>query len=260
MSELIASTDEDIELHALLRLLDAEQSRADVLMNVVIPIGVAMAYESDWNRLMDRIVTDAKRLCRADAGSVFIVDATGSLKPAMLSIDSLKMARDAATPNSADQLLDLCYGASIADAAARAGESVNLSNVYASSPEIVGNIEPFDLRHRYRTESCLAVPLRGQDGHVVGVVCLMNARRPFDSQVCPFEMGMQQVIEALSLLAAAAVESYVRQQELKNRVRELKIQIDESQKGRQVSAIVETEYFKSLQGRARALREAIKRD
>ncbi|MDB5327385.1 MAG: hypothetical protein JWM57_2954 [Phycisphaerales bacterium] len=261
MSEHSVSSTDDFELHALLRLLDAEQSRADVLMNVVIPIGVAMAYESDWNRLMDRIVTDAKRLCRADGGSVFIVDkATQSLKPVILKIDSLKIALDAFSSHPAHQMLDLCCGASIAELAAKTGESVNLPDVYADTSGICDPVEEFDRRHHYCTETCLAVPLRGQNGHIVGVVCLMNASRPGDSRVCPFEMGIQQVIEALCLLAAAALESYVRQQELKNHVRELKIQIDESQKGRQVSAIVETDYFRSLQGRARQLREAIARD
>lgn len=256
-----SESDDDYELHALLRLLDAEQTRADVLMNVVIPIGVAMAYESDWNRLMDRIVDDAKRLTRADGGSVFIVDkATGVLKPVILKIDSLKIALAAHTPHPANEILDLCCGGSIAEQAAKTGQSVNLPDVYADDSGICDPVAAFDQRHSYHTQTCLAVPLRGQEGHIIGVVCLMNAHRPFDSQVCPFEPGTQQVIESLCLLAAAALESYVKQQELRNHVRELKIQIDEAQKSKQVSEIVDTDYFRSLKGRAAALRKSIVRE
>ncbi len=259
MSEFAPNNTDDYELHALLRLVDAEQARADVLMNVVIPIGVAMAYETDWNRLMDRIVTDAKRLCHADGGSVFILEKESqTLKPVILKIDSLKIALNAGSI-PAGQTMGSVLGSSLAELAARNGESVNVPDIHAEPAPIREPVEAFDRDHKYHTESCLAVPLRGQSGHVVGVVCLMNAKRPFDNQTCAFEMGIQQVVESLCLLAAAALESYVRQQELRNYARDLKIQIDESQKGRQVSAIVQTEYFRSLQGRARELREAITR-
>jgi len=88
------------------------------------------------------------------------------------------------------------------------------------------------------------------------VLRLFNARRPGDHEISPFEPGVQQIIESLCLLAAAAVESYVRQQRLRDHVRELAIRIDETRKGQQVSAITQSDYFKALQQRARELRAA----
>jgi GAF domain-containing protein len=82
---------------------------------------------------------------------------------------------------------------------------------------------------------------------------LGNARGT-DGEICPFEPGIQQVVQSLCKLAAVALESYLRQQKLKNQVRELAIQIDESKKTRQVREIVETSYFKTLKSRARELR------
>jgi hypothetical protein len=78
------------ELQSLLRLVDAEQTRADVLMNVVIPIGVALAYESEWDRLLKRMVTDAMKLCDADGGALYLPDGSGwGWQPVIVRVDSL---------------------------------------------------------------------------------------------------------------------------------------------------------------------------
>jgi GAF domain-containing protein len=150
-------------------------------------------------------------------------------------------------------------GSTVAEAAQR-GASVNVPDLYEAGGEFAAEAQRFDGQRGYRTVSCLAVPLRGQADQIIGVLRLSNARRPEDRQVCPFEPGMQQVIEALCLLAAAALDSYVRQQRLKDQVRELSIQIDDTRKTRQVSQIVESDYFRALQGRARELRGAISQE
>ena len=105
----------------------------------------------------------------------------------------------------------------------------------------------------YRVQSCLALPLRNGSGDVIGVVELANARRS-DGEISPFEPGIQQVVESLCLIASAALESYLRQQKLKDQMRQLTIQVDEAKKAQQVSAIIQTDYFKSLRERAKDLR------
>ncbi|MDZ4718991.1 MAG: cyclic nucleotide-binding domain-containing protein [Roseiflexaceae bacterium] len=52
-----------------------------------------------------------------------------------------------------------------------------------------------------------------------------------------------------------AGEVYAREQKLKQQVSELRIEIDRSRQAKQVAEITETDYFKSLQQRAKALRE-----
>jgi len=255
------------ELRTLLSLVDAEQSRADVLMNVVIPIGAALAYETEWGRLLERIVCDAMKLCTADGGVLYLRDPSSSaearshessraLTPVIVRCDSLGIAVGGA---SRGPVAELCRparrGSTVADAAMRSA-SVNLPEAHDEDTGtwLCGEAEQFFEVTDYRTRSSLAVPLRGQGGEVIGVLRLFNARRPDDYEISPFEPGMQQVVESLCLLAAAAVESYVRQQRLKDHVRELTIRIDETRKGHEVSAIVESDYFKSLRQRARALR------
>jgi len=49
--------------------------------------------------------------------------------------------------------------------------------------------------------------------------------------------------------------SYQREQELRSRVRQLKIEVDEFHKTRQVAEITSTDYFRSLKERAGELRD-----
>jgi DNA-binding response OmpR family regulator len=65
--------------------------------------------------------------------------------------------------------------------------------------------------------------------------------------------------DALGKLAGVfvrmATEVAAREARLRREIHTLRIEIDEAQKARQVSAITETEYFQTLQQKARALRE-----
>ena len=53
-----------------------------------------------------------------------------------------------------------------------------------------------------------------------------------------------------------AREVYAREQRLKQQLQELRIEVDEAKKARQVAEITETEYFRELRQRARKLRQA----
>ncbi len=250
MIEATSSGLDDEELHALLRLVDAESNRADILMNVVIPIGVALAYETSWDHLLERIVTDAMKLSLAEGGAIMLVDRqTGKLKPVVVihSPQNLKFYRDDPEISKIDS------GLTFAQQAADQGMTLNLTDLHTPSGAhtIVHHLKK---RTEYHVETCLAVPLKNPEGQTIGVVALSNAHRPNDSRITPFEVGIQQVVESLCKLAAAALDAYMRQEKLKAQVRELTIQIDESKKGQQVSAIADTDYFQSIRNRAKELR------
>ena len=53
-----------------------------------------------------------------------------------------------------------------------------------------------------------------------------------------------------------AREVYAREQRLKQQLQELRIEVDEAKKARQVAEITETDYFRELRQRARKLRQA----
>jgi transcriptional regulator with GAF, ATPase, and Fis domain len=237
---------DDDELATLLSLVDAEQSRAHLLMNVVIPIGVALVYETDLDQLLERILSDAMNLCSADAGALYLRADNDALDPAIVRITSLGIAAGGKSGKAISSVPAQIRP--VVAPAALMGVVVNTSDV----AEDAGRVVLHD-QGSYQILTCLALPLRNASGDVIGVVELANARRS-NGEISPFEPGIQQVLESLCLIASAALESYLRQQKLKDQMRELSIKIDETKKAKQVSAIIETDYFKNLRDRAKTLR------
>jgi len=55
-------------------------------------------------------------------------------------------------------------------------------------------------------------------------------------------------------LAVAALAAYMREQVLRQRIRQLEIQINEAEVQEQVAQTVESDFFKDLQGKAKEIR------
>ena len=59
---------------------------------------------------------------------------------------------------------------------------------------------------------------------------------------------------SFSSLAVAALEAYIREQSLRQEIHQLRIEIDEVKRRKQVAEIVESDSFKEIQEKARAMR------
>jgi len=249
-----------------------EKARADALLNLVIPIGVALSTEKDWNRLLERILVEAQGFCCADSGSLYL--RTGDqLDFAMVRNQSLGLAMGGTTSKPITfpgvPLRDPETGQPnhryMAAYAALTGRSIHVPDAYQAAeapgdPAVGGQFDfsgarAFDSRTGYRTVSVLTVPLIGAAGDAIGVLQLINSLHPDTQEIVPFSTNMQQVIEVLGRLAAVALESYLREQKLNDELRALRIEIDQTKKQRQVTEITETDYFQDLRTRSRQLRE-----
>ncbi|MCJ7823621.1 MAG: hypothetical protein MUP44_01845, partial [Anaerolineales bacterium] len=87
-----------------------------------------------------------------------------------------------------------------------------------------------------------------------GVLQLINAEEPGTEARIPFDQNLQQMMESFSSLAVAALEAYIREQALHRQIQELRIEIDQAKKERQVAEITESDYFQELREKARELR------
>ena len=67
-----------------------EKKRVNDLLNVVIPIGIDLSSERDFNRLLERMLLEAKSYCHADAGSLYLREGN-TLRFVMVSNDSQQM-------------------------------------------------------------------------------------------------------------------------------------------------------------------------
>ncbi len=238
-----------------------EKKRADDLLNVVIPIGVALSSEKDFNRLLGNMLREAMSFCRADGGAIFLREEQ-SLRLVMMFHTSLDIAMEG--ENESSVLLShrkLIVGNQDEDRSdvivhvALTGESVNVADVYQDDRFDFTGIQGFDTQFEpYRTLSLLGIPLTNSRKEVLGVLELFNAYDPEQERFVAFDENLQQMMESFSSLAVAALESYIREQALRQEIQQLRIEIDESKRQQQVSEIVDTDFFQDLRTKARKLR------
>ena len=237
-----------------------ERKRANDLLNVVIPIGVQLSSEKDFNRLLEKMLIEAKTFCRADAGSLYLFDGN-ELRFAIVHNDTLGMMDGGTSGNEVTLQPIPLYDKTgepdfrtVAATAVLRKETINIEDVYHSGYDFPGTHE-FDAQTTYHTQSMLTIPLLDSDDGVLGVLQLLNAKDPETGQIVPFDANLQQMMDSFSSLAVAALAAYMREQALRQRIRQLEIQINEAEVQQQVQQTVESDFFKDLQGKAREIRK-----
>jgi HD-GYP domain-containing protein (c-di-GMP phosphodiesterase class II) len=181
-------------------------------IRALVEVGIGLAAETDRERLLETILSRARALTGADAGSLYLVPPdAGSLHFALAQNDSVKVEFQAATLPLDD--------ASIAGFVARTGSTVQLADARAIPAGSPYRFDPaFDERYRYRTRSVLAVPMRTPAGRTIGVLQLINRMRrsaPKDAattaflrrEVVAFDEGNVEIARSLAAQAAVAVEN-----------------------------------------------------
>jgi len=250
----------------VLRQLEREKRRADKLANIVIPIGLELAVETDLNKLLEKILIEARALARADGGTLYLLTPEKTLRFVMVLNDSLKIAMGGTSGCEVSlpplPLYDSATGrpnlGNIAASCALGAKTISISDAYGSHGFDFSGARAFDQKMNYRTISVLCVPLKDTGHEVIGVLQLINALDPETGRTIPFDDHLAQMMELLGRLAAAALQSYLKFKVLKDQITDLKIQIDEAKKERQVAEIAGSDYFKDLQNKARQMRSKVK--
>jgi GAF domain-containing protein len=228
------------------------------LLRKVIPIGLSLSAEKDFNRLLETLVVEAQSVTHADAGTLYLLE-DGVLKFVILRNISLDLAMGGTSGNPISFYPVKLHNddgsenrANIASYAALTHKRVTIADAYTADGFDFSGTKLFDEKTKYRSKSFLTVPLENVDGKVIGVLQLINAKEPETGEVVPF--SEDDVLEALVLLATAALDGYIREASLRQEIAKLKIEIDGTRRERQVQEITETSYFRELKDKATLLR------
>ena len=129
----------------------------------------------DLDSLLERILTEARRFTRADAGTIYL--ATRSrLHFNFVQNDTLFKSKSTAKRDFLKATLPLDKS-SIAGYVAVTGKTVIVDDAYRPGKEVVcGFNREMDEREGYRTRSVLAVPIAARNNVILGVLQLINAR------------------------------------------------------------------------------------
>jgi HD-GYP domain-containing protein (c-di-GMP phosphodiesterase class II) len=177
-------------------------------------VGIALSSERDHSALLTTILSKARELSRADAGSLYLlddVDGEKVLRWKLAQNDSIKVG-------AFEEMVLPITRRSLAGWVALTGDTLVIDDAYALPDDVEYSINrSFDEKNSYLTRSILVFPMMTHVGDLVGVLQLINRRRLNSSEkltaatvpteVVPFDPDTVELMRSLAAQAAVAVEN-----------------------------------------------------
>lgn len=159
----------------------------------------------DLDTLLERILIEARRFVRADAGTLYL-EAKGKLYFSYIQNDTLFINETAEQKHIFARNSLPVDKTSLAGYVAVSGEPILVDDVYDIRSDVSFSFNPaFDKQASYRTKSMLIVPLQTRTRITLGVLQLINAQSP-SGEVIPFSGQDRLYIMQFAQHAANAIE------------------------------------------------------
>lgn len=179
-------------------------------------LGVAqtLAAENDVSRLCEIILEEARRITRADGGTLYLRRGHGKsalLDFAIVINQTLGLAlggrygRDVPYDPIPLYMDGLPNHKNVASHVGLTGQSVNIADVYQTEAYDFSGTRSFDEHFAYRTRSVLCIPLKNQQGEAVAVLQLLNARDE-GGKPAVFAVDDEPLVATLASFAAIALQ------------------------------------------------------
>lgn len=142
----------------------------------VLNVGLEVIQTRDIDILLERILTKARYLTNADAGSIYIKEGD-TLLFRYTQNDALQKLLPPGKKLIYSTFTVPVNNQSISGYVANTGQVVNIENVYNLVDNVPFSFDPtYDKLSGYRTQSVLCFPLKTNTDEVVGVLQLINAK------------------------------------------------------------------------------------
>lgn len=179
----------------------------------VAEVGRALSTVRDHPVLLTMILSKARELSRADAGSLYLVD---ELEGRQLL--RWKLAQNDSIDVDFEEKILPVTRKSLAGYVAMTGETLVIDDAYNLPADVEYEINrSFDETNGYLTKSLLVFPMTDHEGNVIGVLQLINRRvigapgrltaATVPDNVIPFDQDTAGIMLALASQAAVAVEN-----------------------------------------------------
>jgi HD-GYP domain-containing protein (c-di-GMP phosphodiesterase class II) len=166
----------------------------------------------DIDGILDKLLFEARKITRADAGSIFLVD-KNLLKFRYIQNDTLFDGMGGQAEHYSDFSIPLDSN-SIAGYAAMTEKTIHIEDAYAIPEDLPYTFNStFDEKNGYKTISILAIPLKAMESQLVGVMQLINARDE-QGKVGPFGLLSQASVPLFANNASLAIEKGMMNREL----------------------------------------------
>jgi HD-GYP domain-containing protein (c-di-GMP phosphodiesterase class II) len=192
------------------------------LIEELLSIGTALSSSRDLNKLLNLILSKSREITFSDAGSVYLIDKTEQDNKLLF-----KVAQNDSLDNFSFQEFSLPLTTkSLAGYVAITGETLNIPDAYQLDPSLPYQLDQsFDRNFSYRTRSVLVLPMRDQNGQIIGVLQLINrkiapdlkivANNAYDYTQCYSEFE-QRILISLASQAAISIERNMLHESIEN--------------------------------------------
>jgi HD-GYP domain-containing protein (c-di-GMP phosphodiesterase class II) len=210
----------DLRLAAEVRSRSIRRYRYE--LGELVEIARALTQERNIDRLLDLILEKSRFITGADAGSIYIVEATESGERQL----RFKLSHNESVHFPSSEFTIPVSTRSIAGAAVITRRPINIRDVYE-----IGDDEPFgfdrrfDERVGYRTKSMITVPMLSAEDEVIAVIQLINKKvtpeqrllslEDAEHEVIPFDPRSVDLLATLASQASIALENALLYEEIR---------------------------------------------
>ncbi len=161
----------------------------------LLDIMSALVTEQDLDRLLQKIMVKASEVMQADRSTLFLVD------------EAKQEIWSKTAQGGNIEEIRVRLGSGIAGQVAKTGETINIGDAYRDA-----RFNPaVDRKTGYRTRTILAMPVKNEDGKILGALQVLNKRGG------GFTRGDEELLGAFAAQAAVALQIAVLHQELRRR-------------------------------------------
>ncbi|MDR2701653.1 MAG: HD domain-containing protein [Spirochaetaceae bacterium] len=186
---------------------------SDPDLKSIIKLDTELNQIQDLDLLLERILLEARKVVRADAGSIYVVE---KIKDGDETIEKLavKYAQNDTMAKDLESGQKLIYSVfalpinekTIAGYCALTKKLVNVPDVYNISPDAPYSFSTsYDILSGYKTISNLAIPLLTAEGRLLGVIQIINSQNK-DGNVIPFSQDDELLITHFANNASIALQ------------------------------------------------------
>ena len=186
-------------------------------------IGLALSAEKRVERIFEMVITEARRISRADAGTVYRLSEDGArLEFVVMQNETMRVFLGGVRGDTIDlPPVDLYVGgrpnhSNVSSHVVLTRAMVNIADVYEAEGFDFSGTRKYDQTTGYRSRSMLVLPMHNHEDEIIGVIQLLNSVDPGTGQVRPFPQEVVGLVEALSSQAAVALTNNQLIRDLKN--------------------------------------------
>ncbi|HEX9984154.1 MAG TPA: HD domain-containing phosphohydrolase [Thermoanaerobaculia bacterium] len=194
--------------------LEKQLSERTRELQEVAEVGIALSTVRDHSVLLTMILSKARELSRADAGSLYLLDEQAGQKRLRWKLAQ----NDSIDVESFEEKVLPITRKSLAGYVAMTSETLVIDDAYNLPADAEYEINrTFDEKNGYLTRSMLVFPMTNHAGDIIGVLQLINRKRvgaparltaaTVPHEIIPFDQDIVEIMRSLAGQAAVAVEN-----------------------------------------------------